>query len=296
MSEALRSIQDLVKHGSFAGRDSALEQAEKEKSEKEKAEAERQRQSQLAEKAIKDNQLYNSKLEQNKMSLADKLISINEKIARMREAEKQVAGPDGKKKRLISAGTADTTEAAIAQLMAGGIQALQGKTGNEPDPDMPAWQGTAFREASPIASTPANLAPYYEEAAKTSGFPANWLTAQGAQESIDFRPDVISGDYKSEAGATGLQQFMPDTIEFVKKNFNPDFNPNDPKQAIEAAAWYMKYLVNNVTGGDIMNLSEGDIIEALKAYNAGPENYRRYGPDMNFPETKKYVEKIKGRL
>lgn len=138
---------------------------------------------------------------------------------------------------------------------------------------------------TPIPSTPKNLVKTFETASKERNIPVNLLTAQAHQESMAFNPKVISGEIKSPAGATGISQFMPNAIEELKRVGYPEFDPNDPYQAIPAQAFYMRLIADRTTGGDLE--------EALKAYNAGEGNYKKYGKDMDFPETKKYVQRIK---
>lgn len=59
------------------------------------------------------------------------------------------------------------------------------------------------------------------------------FAAQLRQESGDYAPDVVSGQRKSSAGATGIAQFMPETAA----RYGVD--PTNPDASIEAAARYM---------------------------------------------------------
>jgi N12 class adenine-specific DNA methylase/2'-5' RNA ligase len=89
-----------------------------------------------------------------------------------------------------------------------------------------------------------------------------------------FNPD---GSVKvSKAGARGIAQFMPETAAGM------GINPDDPAQAIDAAARL-----------DAQNLQRygGDYSKMLAAYNAGPGNVDS-GAWTSFPETQAYVSNI----
>jgi hypothetical protein len=83
----------------------------------------------------------------------------------------------------------------------------------------------------------------------------------------------------SEKGAMGLMQLMPGTARemYVDDAF-------DPAQNIEGGARYLRILANQYAG---------DAVQALAAYNAGPEAVRRAGGTVpNIPETREYVRKV----
>ncbi len=113
----------------------------------------------------------------------------------------------------------------------------------------------------------------------------------------------VESRYRSNAispkGARGLMQFMPETAARYGLQ-----NPNDPKQAIDAAAHYLK---------DLMSKFGGRIDLAVAAYNAGEgavDSFRtgkplalRIGKVINalgivtggillYPETQAYVKQI----
>ena len=62
--------------------------------------------------------------------------------------------------------------------------------------------------------------------------------------------------YNPESGATGNFQFIPSTVEMLRKQ-GINFDPNDPKQARQAAKLYLEQLVNQ---------NGGDVRKALAAY------------------------------
>lgn len=80
----------------------------------------------------------------------------------------------------------------------------------------------------------------------------------------------------SHRGATGLMQVMPSTA-------GTDADLYDPERNLEAGASYLNTLLERF---------EGDLALALAAYNAGPNNVRRYGGIPPFRETRRYVDKV----
>ena len=68
----------------------------------------------------------------------------------------------------------------------------------------------------------------------------------------------------SSAGAQGLMQIMPGTF----KSLNPEGDPFDPYDNINAGTKYIKQLLDN---------NDGDVKKALASYNAGAGNVAKYG-------------------
>ena len=99
-------------------------------------------------------------------------------------------------------------------------------------------------------------------------------------ESINFNPNVISGQQSSPAGALGIAQFMPATAREL------GVNPLDIYSAVPGAARYLSNLTKQFGG----NTSLG-----LAAYNAGPGAIQRYGGIPPYPETQNYVNTITSR-
>jgi soluble lytic murein transglycosylase len=110
------------------------------------------------------------------------------------------------------------------------------------------------------------------------------LLAAVIDEESKFRADA-----KSSAGAVGLMQLLPDTAKgiaihtggskFVTSDlYNPEIN-------VRYGAWYLHHLIQKY----------GDERLALAAYNAGQQNvdsWRAEGKDIQFPETRAYVDKV----
>jgi soluble lytic murein transglycosylase-like protein len=83
----------------------------------------------------------------------------------------------------------------------------------------------------------------------------------------------------SEKGAMGLMQLMPGTAREMYVD-----DAWDPAQNIEGGARYLRILANQYNG---------DPVQVLAAYNAGPDAVRRAGGAVpNIPETREYVRKV----
>lgn len=96
-----------------------------------------------------------------------------------------------------------------------------------------------------------------------------------------FRPDIISGETKSPAGAIGIMQIVP--------QWHPLADPYNPSASIIYAANYLKSLHKQF----------GDWKTAVMAYNWGPGNVSKWiasgKPDNAIPnETRGYIEEVFG--
>jgi soluble lytic murein transglycosylase len=110
------------------------------------------------------------------------------------------------------------------------------------------------------------------------------LLAAVIDEESKFRADA-----KSSAGAIGLMQLLPDTAKGIaihtggSKFVTSDLY--DPEINVRYGAWYLHHLLQKY----------GDERLALAAYNAGQQNvdsWRAEGKDIQFPETRAYVDKV----
>lgn len=123
---------------------------------------------------------------------------------------------------------------------------------------------------------PKSAAPYLqaiERAEEQNGLPRNLIARMAYQESR-FRPDIISGQTKSSAGAVGILQIVP--------KWHPGVDAHDPFASIAYAARWMRQLFNRF----------GNWRLALAAYNAGAANVEKYGGVPPFAETQAYVRDI----
>lgn len=122
---------------------------------------------------------------------------------------------------------------------------------------------------------PANLIPYFEEAAATYGVDVKLLELVAKRES-NFRSDAVS-----PAGAMGIMQLMPATAQGL--------GVEDPFNARENIMGGAKYIA------DKLQMYNGDVSLALAAYNAGSGNVAKYGGIPPFTETQNYVAWITER-
>ena len=83
----------------------------------------------------------------------------------------------------------------------------------------------------------------------------------------------------SPANAQGLMQLMPDTATRFGVS-----DPWDPEQNIRGGMAYLQWLMSEF---------RGKVTKVLAAYNAGENNVVKYGGVPPFPETKRYLEKIR---
>lgn len=101
-------------------------------------------------------------------------------------------------------------------------------------------------------TVPAQYQPYINQAAQATGLPASVVAAQIQTES-GYNPNAVS-----PAGAEGIAQFLPGT--FASYGSGSPFNVADAFNAYEN---YMSALLKE---------ENGNITNALAAYNAGPGN------------------------
>jgi len=94
---------------------------------------------------------------------------------------------------------------------------------------------------------------------------------------------------RSNAGAIGLMQLLPDTARGIAvRTGGGRFVVDDlyvPELNVRYGAWYLRNLLNRY----------GDERTALAAYHAGQGNvdrWRAQGVGIQFPETRAYVEKV----
>ena len=90
----------------------------------------------------------------------------------------------------------------------------------------------------------------------------------------DFNPRAVSS-----AGAQGLMHLMPATARGLGVR-----NSFDPEQNVMAGTRFLK---------DMLQRYDGNLNEALAAYNWGPGNVDRHGTDRLPRETRAYLTKVK---
>lgn len=91
---------------------------------------------------------------------------------------------------------------------------------------------------------------------------------------------------KSPAGALGLMQIMPQTLEYIQSKINKKLNPYSIYDNINAGAYYISKQLYDFENYDL----------ALQSYNIGPDGLKRYisGERKHLPEeTINYVPRVK---
>ena len=129
---------------------------------------------------------------------------------------------------------------------------------------------TVFPDSS--ATTPSELEPIFDKAARQYGISKDLLMAVAKAES-NYNPSAVSG-----AGAIGIMQLMPDTANNLGVS-----NPYDATENIMGGARYLSQLLTQYNG---------DASLALAAYNAGSGNVDKWIKIPPFKETQNYVSKV----
>ncbi len=106
----------------------------------------------------------------------------------------------------------------------------------------------------------------------------------------NFKEDAVS-----HANASGLMQLTKQTYTFFEESTKVKGNIQNPDDNIHAGVWYLSYLLNRYNG---------DVKNALAAYNAGLSNVDSWLNDpkisadgrtlkeIPFGETARYTEKV----
>jgi hypothetical protein len=120
-----------------------------------------------------------------------------------------------------------------------------------------------------------NIDSLIAQAAEKYGVPVNLLHSVAQTES------GYNQGAKSEAGAIGMMQLMPDTAAGL------GVDPNDLAGNIEGGAKYLR---------EMLDTFDGNVEKAVAAYNAGPNAVKKNGGIPPFEETQDYVRKVMGGL
>lgn len=128
-------------------------------------------------------------------------------------------------------------------------------------PSPAATAATAATKLLLTKSTPKQYAKVISDAAKKYGVDPLVLSALLRQES-QFDPTAVS-----PAGAKGIAQFTPIARRELENQGFGRFDPNNPEQAIPAAAFFLNFLGGQL---DKQGPPEERLLRAVAAYNAGP--------------------------
>ena len=127
----------------------------------------------------------------------------------------------------------------------------------------------------------------YEEIVR--GHAANYGLDPALLAAVIYTESKFDADARSEAGAVGLMQLLPDTARGIAMRTGGDrFVVSDllvPELNVRYGSWYLRHLLQRY----------GDERTALAAYHAGQGNvdaWRAAGAEIAFPETRAYVEKV----
>jgi len=106
---------------------------------------------------------------------------------------------------------------------------------------------------------------------------------------VIYRESKFDARAKSDSGAIGLMQLLPDTAKGIALHTGgSQFEVSDlwdPEINVRYGAFYLRRLLNKY----------GDVRLALAAYNAGQANVDDWlakGQGIAFPETRQYVDEV----
>ena len=120
-------------------------------------------------------------------------------------------------------------------------------------------------------SAPNSTEGMIEAAARRFGVDSELIKAIATAESN------MNQNARSHVGAIGVMQLMPETAESL------GVNPYDEKQNIEGGAHYIRQMLDKFNG---------NLPNAIAAYNAGPGAVQKYGGVPPYNETQNYVGRV----
>jgi soluble lytic murein transglycosylase len=106
---------------------------------------------------------------------------------------------------------------------------------------------------------------------------------------VIYQESKFEADARSESGAIGLMQLLPDTAKGIALHTGGSrfrvADLYDPELNVRYGSWYLRHLMRKYR----------DEKTALAAYNAGQDNvdrWRRTGRGIQFSETRAYVGRV----
>lgn len=115
------------------------------------------------------------------------------------------------------------------------------------------------------------------------GHAANYELDPALVAAVIYQESKFQADARSESGAIGLMQLLPETARGIAlrtggSRFEVD-DLYDPEVNVRYGCWYLRNLIRKY----------GDLETALAAYNGGQGNIDR---GITYPETRHYVENV----
>ena len=122
-----------------------------------------------------------------------------------------------------------------------------------------------------------------------SGHAKNYDLDPALLAAVIYRESKFNARARSDSGAIGLMQLLPDTAEGIALHTGGSrFELSDlwdPEINVRYGAFYLRRLLNKY----------GNVRLALAAYNAGQANVDEWlaeGKGIAFPETREYVDEV----
>jgi len=158
----------------------------------------------------------------------------------------------------------------------------------------PAGSGGGAATVAPDGQTVRPLSIDELNVNKSSALPASELDpiVDGAAQKYGVNPQLVKAviqtessgdpDAVSSAGAEGLMQLMPSNVSESKIS-----NPFDPAQNVDAGVSQLS---------NYLKKYDGNLDQALAAYNAGPGAVQQFHGVPPYHETEEYIKKIHSLL
>ena len=144
-----------------------------------------------------------------------------------------------------------------------------------------------FRNGQPAWFERIRYPLHYEQIVR--GHARNYNLDPALLAAVIYQESKFRADAKSSSGAIGLMQLRPQTAEGIAiRTGGTHFQVSDlynPEINVRYGSWYLRHLLDKY----------GDERDALAAYNAGQRNvdeWRAEGKDIQFPETRAYVDRV----
>jgi soluble lytic murein transglycosylase len=144
-----------------------------------------------------------------------------------------------------------------------------------------------FRHGEPTFIDRIRYPLHYQQIVR--GHARNYNLDPALVAAVIYQESKFRADAKSSSGAIGLMQLRPETAEGIAiRTGGTHFQVSDlynPEINVRYGSWYLRHLLDKY----------GDEKDALAAYNAGQRNvdeWRAEGKDIQFPETRAYVDRV----